>query len=117
MSLTGVQAFLRDDLEQFCRTAPPGTSSIHSVVLSLLTLIPEFTEHQRAVFCVFSSDGVNGLRNHLNQLERQASFDPDEMYQAPGDAEQNVGQAMILDDDGADADEELDDADGSPGLY
>ena len=26
----------------------------------------EFTEHQREVFCVFSGEGVNRLRNYLN---------------------------------------------------
>lgn len=31
LSLTGVQAFLRNDLEQFCRDAPPGTSIFLSV--------------------------------------------------------------------------------------
>jgi F-box and leucine-rich repeat protein GRR1 len=31
----------------------------------------EFTEHQRAVFCVFSGQGVVGLRKHLNRI-RQA---------------------------------------------
>ncbi|KAI1390549.1 RNI-like protein [Hypoxylon trugodes] len=49
LSLTGVPAFLRDDLEAFCREAPT-----------------DFTEHQRAVFCVFSGQGVMGLRNYLN---------------------------------------------------
>jgi F-box and leucine-rich repeat protein GRR1 len=47
--LTGVQAFLRSDLEQFCREAPP-----------------EFTDHQRQVFCVFSGQGVGNLRRYLN---------------------------------------------------
>ncbi|KAK0727581.1 hypothetical protein B0T26DRAFT_638275 [Lasiosphaeria miniovina] len=50
LSLTGVQAFLRDDLEAFCRDAPP-----------------EFTDHQRQVFCVFSGLGVVNLRKYLNQ--------------------------------------------------
>lgn len=49
LSLTGVQAFLREDLEMYCRDAPP-----------------EFTEHQRSVFCVFSGQGVVGLRKYLN---------------------------------------------------
>ncbi|KUI57300.1 SCF E3 ubiquitin ligase complex F-box protein grrA [Cytospora mali] len=49
LSLTGVQAFLRTDLEQFCRDAPA-----------------EFTEHQRNVFCVFSGQGVSNLRRYLN---------------------------------------------------
>ncbi|KXJ92590.1 hypothetical protein Micbo1qcDRAFT_117979, partial [Microdochium bolleyi] len=37
LSLTGVNAFLREDLEKFCRDAPA-----------------DFNEHQRSVFCVFS---------------------------------------------------------------
>lgn len=49
LSLTGVHSFLREDLERFCRDAPP-----------------EFTEHQRQVFCVFSGQGVVGLRRYLN---------------------------------------------------
>ncbi|KAK5108731.1 hypothetical protein LTR62_007878 [Meristemomyces frigidus] len=48
LSLTGVQAFLRDDLLAFCREAPP-----------------EFNDHQRDVFCVFSGTGVGRLREHL----------------------------------------------------
>ncbi|KAK4169019.1 SCF E3 ubiquitin ligase complex F-box protein grrA [Cladorrhinum sp. PSN259] len=53
LSLTGVPAFLRDDLEQFSRDAPQ-----------------EFTEHQRSVFCVFSGQGVISLRKHLNVEQR-----------------------------------------------
>ncbi|KAJ4304690.1 SCF ubiquitin ligase complex subunit [Kalmusia sp. IMI 367209] len=49
LSLTGVQAFLREDLIVFCREAPQ-----------------EFNEHQRDVFCVFSGVGVQRLRNYLN---------------------------------------------------
>jgi len=49
LSLTGVQAFLRDDLLVYCREAPP-----------------EFNEHQRDVFCVFSGVGVQRLRAFLN---------------------------------------------------
>ncbi|KAF1816488.1 RNI-like protein, partial [Eremomyces bilateralis CBS 781.70] len=49
LSLTGVQAFLRDDLLRFCRAAPP-----------------EFNEHQRNLFCVFSGHGVKDLRTFLN---------------------------------------------------
>jgi len=32
----------------------------------MLTLVVEFTEHQRSVFCVFSGNGVSRLREHLN---------------------------------------------------
>ncbi|TGJ87166.1 hypothetical protein E0Z10_g1585 [Xylaria hypoxylon] len=57
LSLTGVPAFLRDDLDRFCREAPS-----------------DFTEHQRAVFCVFSGAGVAGLRHHLNTREEFAEY-------------------------------------------
>ncbi|KAK4198883.1 putative SCF E3 ubiquitin ligase complex F-box protein [Triangularia verruculosa] len=50
LSLTGVAAFLREDLEAFSREPPPG-----------------FTQHQRDVFCVFSGQGVLNLRQYLNQ--------------------------------------------------
>lgn len=50
LSLTGVDAFLREDLNQFCREAPG-----------------EFNAHQRQVFCVFSGPGVTGLRKYLNE--------------------------------------------------
>ncbi|KAF1981486.1 RNI-like protein, partial [Aulographum hederae CBS 113979] len=49
LSLTGVQAFLREDLLVFCRQAPS-----------------EFNDHQRDVFCVFSGTGVQRLRGYLN---------------------------------------------------
>ncbi|KAK4982228.1 SCF ubiquitin ligase complex subunit, partial [Elasticomyces elasticus] len=51
LSLTGVQAFLRDDLLTFCREAPS-----------------EFNDHQRDVFCVFSGLGVSKLREYLNNI-------------------------------------------------
>ncbi|KAG7289302.1 hypothetical protein NEMBOFW57_005669 [Staphylotrichum longicolle] len=51
LSLTGVQAFLREDLEKFSRPAPR-----------------EFTDHQRSVFCVFSGQGVVNLRKHFNRI-------------------------------------------------
>ncbi|KAK9470100.1 RNI-like protein [Dipodascopsis tothii] len=51
LSLTGVPAFLRPDLTQFCRPAPP-----------------EFNQHQQAVFCVFSGQGVVRLRQQLNRV-------------------------------------------------
>ncbi|KAF7714279.1 SCF E3 ubiquitin ligase complex F-box protein grrA [Penicillium ucsense] len=50
LSLTGVPAFLRDNLTAFCREAPP-----------------EFTPQQREVFCVFSGEGVTRLREYLNR--------------------------------------------------
>ncbi|KAF2476975.1 RNI-like protein [Lindgomyces ingoldianus] len=59
LSLTGVQAFLREDLIVFCRDAPA-----------------EFNDHQRDVFCVFSGIGVTRLRNHLN-VDSRILIDPD----------------------------------------
>ncbi|KAL2754179.1 hypothetical protein ACRALDRAFT_1063101 [Sodiomyces alcalophilus JCM 7366] len=49
LSLTGVAAFLREEFAEFCRPPPP-----------------EFTEHQRGVFCVFSGAGVSRLREYLH---------------------------------------------------
>lgn len=56
LSLTGVPPFMRHDLTRFCRPPPP-----------------DFTQHQQAMFCVFSGSGVDQLRKYLNQLvEEQA---------------------------------------------
>ena len=54
LSLTGVQAFLREEILAFCREAPP-----------------EFNDHQRDVFCVFSGNGVGRLRDFLNDQKAQ----------------------------------------------
>lgn len=51
LSLTGVPAFMREDLFQYCREPPP-----------------EFTQNQQQSFCVFSGAGVKQLRDHLNGL-------------------------------------------------
>ncbi|KAI0470911.1 hypothetical protein GGR56DRAFT_120021 [Xylariaceae sp. FL0804] len=72
LSLTGVPAFLRNDLESFCREAPV-----------------DFTEHQRAVFCVFSGQGVTGLRRYFNTKEEFAEYHEhrrDRGRRAPGTA-------------------------------
>lgn len=61
LSLTGVQAFLREDLVVFCREAPI-----------------EFNDHQRDVFCVFSGIGVTRLRNYLNADTRVTMYDESE---------------------------------------
>jgi len=108
LSLTGVQAFLRPDLEQFCRDAPP-----------------EFTEHQRNVFCVFSGQGVTGLRNHLNRLEPTGGYGDPMITGADDDDDQTMtgmvgatammgmgAAALNADDEDADGDEELEDGDG-----
>ncbi|KAI1398493.1 RNI-like protein [Hypoxylon fuscum] len=85
LSLTGVPAFLRDDLESFCREAPP-----------------DFTEHQRAVFCVFSGQGVSGLRQYLNtqpdfaeyHLHQPTLFALRRALQTNPDAAQGQGQGV-----------------------
>ena len=51
LSLTGVPAFRRPDLQEFCRSPPR-----------------DFNSHQRAAFCVYSGKGVQELRRHLNVL-------------------------------------------------
>ncbi|KAI4864911.1 RNI-like protein [Hypoxylon rubiginosum] len=99
LSLTGVPAFLREDLEKFCREAPS-----------------DFTEHQRAVFCVFSGQGVAGLRQYLNtqpefaeyHLQQPTLYALRRAVQANQDATQGQGPAaaLIPDMDG------FDDADG-----
>ncbi|KAG7663054.1 GRR1 [[Candida] subhashii] len=56
LSLTGISAFLRREITQFCRDPPP-----------------DFNEHQRSLFCVFSGHGVSQLRNYLNSaMEERA---------------------------------------------
>ncbi|KAI0124168.1 F-box domain-containing protein [Xylariales sp. AK1849] len=79
LSLTGVPAFLRDDLDSFCREAPP-----------------DFTEHQRQVFCVFSGNGVAGLKRYLNNKPEFAEFlEPSERSQRQ--AATNNGTLQIPD--------------------
>ncbi|KAK3328076.1 hypothetical protein B0T19DRAFT_182611 [Cercophora scortea] len=103
LSLTGVQAFLREDLEAYCRDAPA-----------------EFTDHQRSVFCVFSGQGVVGLRKHLN-MEHQAriprfempSYHQTQMFENPAPGAGHVhhpdGGFDEGEPDGADDDDGLED--------
>ncbi|KAK4052080.1 SCF ubiquitin ligase complex subunit [Microbotryomycetes sp. JL201] len=51
LSLTGVPAFRRPDLQTWCRMPPR-----------------EFNSHQRATFCVYSGKGVHELRRFLRTL-------------------------------------------------
>ncbi|KAF9152972.1 SCF ubiquitin ligase complex subunit [Mortierella sp. AD010] len=50
LSVTGVPDFVSPKYQKFCR-APP----------------PEFTSHQREVFCVFSGKGVRELRHYMQE--------------------------------------------------
>lgn len=93
LSLTGVQAFLREDLTRFCREAPA-----------------EFTHPQRDVFCVFSGEGVSRLREYLKRLaedqEREGRISRDEstMY---SEAEADSSRETVSDDGTIDAPEEI----------
>lgn len=53
LSLTGVPAFRRADLQHFCRPPPK-----------------DFNPHQRSTFCVYSGKGVHELRKHLMALQQ-----------------------------------------------
>ncbi|KAJ5534777.1 hypothetical protein N7527_001031 [Penicillium freii] len=80
LSLTGVQEFLRENLTAFCREAPP-----------------EFTQQQRDVFCVFSGDGVNRLRDHLNRSEPQFQEEAEAtMYDDDEELDEDEGQMTGL---------------------
>ncbi|OJJ47603.1 hypothetical protein ASPZODRAFT_141189 [Penicilliopsis zonata CBS 506.65] len=81
LSLTGVQTFLRGDLTAFCREAPS-----------------EFTPLQREVFCVFSGEGVNRLRDFLNQAPISTAVDETEatMYDDDEELDEDEGQVTGL---------------------
>ncbi|CAG7950137.1 unnamed protein product [Penicillium nalgiovense] len=80
LSLTGVQEFLRENLTAFCREAPA-----------------EFTQQQRDVFCVFSGDGVNRLRDHLNRHEPQFQEETEAtMYDDDEELDEDEGQMTGL---------------------
>ncbi|KZP00247.1 RNI-like protein [Calocera viscosa TUFC12733] len=51
LSLTGVPAFRRPELQQFCRSPPK-----------------EFNDAQQRTFCVYSGKGVNDLRKYLASI-------------------------------------------------
>ncbi|KAK5122273.1 hypothetical protein LTR85_004184 [Meristemomyces frigidus] len=92
LSLTGVQAFLRDELLVFCREAPP-----------------EFNDHQRDVFCVFSGGGVGRLRDYLNNekahaLAGDSSASQSIMGDGDGDGDNDIGIDIDVDNDNPDSD-------------
>jgi F-box and leucine-rich repeat protein GRR1 len=102
LSLTGVQAFLREDLTIFCRNAPP-----------------EFTQQQREVFCVFSGDGVGRLRDFLNRADDFSGVEEGTMYDDGDEADEDEGQVTglmnataINDDDDEMVDENMDNSQG-----
>ncbi|CAM1502680.1 Fc.00g074560.m01.CDS01 [Cosmosporella sp. VM-42] len=102
LSLTGVAAFQRDDFQPYCRQAPP-----------------EFTQHQRDVFCVFSGNMVSKFRDFLNtspQFEELRDSFPrrgtrvvyDANRLAPSPARRSRDAAEGDDDEMADEENDLD---------
>ncbi|KAJ5996729.1 hypothetical protein N7499_006951 [Penicillium canescens] len=80
LSLTGVPPFLRPELTKFCREAPK-----------------EFTQQQRDVFCVFSGDGVNRLRDFLNRYESSPHEETEAtMYDDDEELDEDEGQMTGL---------------------
>ncbi|KAH3686916.1 hypothetical protein WICPIJ_002077 [Wickerhamomyces pijperi] len=62
LSLTGIDCFLREEITRFCRDAPP-----------------DFNEHQKSLFCVFSGQGVKKLREYLMQEYQKGTIPPIQM--------------------------------------
>ncbi|EAS32830.3 SCF E3 ubiquitin ligase complex F-box protein grrA [Coccidioides immitis RS] len=81
LSLTGVHAFLREELTAFCREAPP-----------------EFTPQQREVFCVFSGAGVSQLRDFLNQaaIAYHRELEEGTMFNDTDELDEDEGQVTGL---------------------
>ncbi|KAJ4219450.1 SCF ubiquitin ligase complex subunit [Fusarium solani] len=108
LSLTGVAAFQRDDFQPYCRQAPP-----------------EFTQHQRDVFCVFSGTMVSKFRDFLNtspQFEeywetnswpRSARWDAIRAPRNSVAAQQSAAAGEGADDEMADDDNDFEGMDGS----
>lgn len=60
LSLTGISAFLRSEITQYCRDPPA-----------------DFTEQQKSSFCVFSGHGVSQLRNYLMRTMEDRTYSVD----------------------------------------
>ena len=78
----------------------------------------EFTEHQRTVFCVFSGEGVNRLRQYLNtqpdiyDTPEGTMYDDREVEDIDNDQQvAGLMHATGLNDD----DDDMDEADGGEG--
>jgi len=80
LSLTGVQAILRDDITRYSRPAPE-----------------EFLEHQRPLFRVFSGPDVGRLRKHLNMIKER--HDRYYNYDAEGNETIHMRPHTFNDDD------------------
>jgi hypothetical protein len=77
-----------------------------------LTPCAEFTEHQRSVFCVFSGQGVLGLRRYLNTLNPHSLAAPFEIQPV----NPQLANAAGLTPDGAFDDPDADVVDDEDGL-
>ncbi|CCM04051.1 uncharacterized protein FIBRA_06210 [Fibroporia radiculosa] len=96
LSLTGVPAFLRPEVQQFCRDPPQ-----------------EFNTSQRAAFCVFSGKGVADLRNFLMELFThitEENNEADETDYEDGQRSQEY-RPQYLDEQGSMDDDQEDDED------
>ncbi|GJE85000.1 RNI-like protein [Phanerochaete sordida] len=103
LSLTGIPAFRRTELQQFCREPPP-----------------EFNSTQRSTFCVYSGKGVTDLRVYLSDLYNaitedgaqqsgtEYEYESEDTYRVPYTA------AMEVIDDGDDEQDDDEDMDVAP---
>lgn len=86
----------------------------------LANRVVEFTEHQRSVFCVFSGNGVTGLRQHLMSVPLLNDFDQETVVDDDQTMTGMMGAAALNVDEDGDADgddnEDLDD-DGGHGSF
>lgn len=94
---------------------------LHHMYFLTSAVFLEFTDHQRNVFCVFSGEGVNRLRDYLNDYPT-ATYDPEgTMYDdrdgEDGETDQTVEMAGMMNATGLGADDEdmEDDVDGADG--
>ena len=69
LSLTGITAFRRAELQQFCRP-PPAVRDTRYMLGRLVAygVSQDFNSTQRAAFCVYSGKGVHELREFLAEL-------------------------------------------------
>ncbi|KAI9466933.1 hypothetical protein BJY52DRAFT_1208462 [Lactarius psammicola] len=84
LSLTGIPAFRRTELQQFCRTPPA-----------------EFNTTQRSQFCVFAGEGVNKLRRYLTDLFNSIT----EEMNPQGDEDVGDSISYVHDEEGMDIDD------------
>ena len=95
----------------------PSISSKSSPLINCLLISGlEFTDHQRNVFCVFSGEGVNRLRNYLNEHQHDTEGTMyDDREGEEGDADQQVTGLMHATGLGADDDDMDDEVDVGEG--